>query len=185
MISSLADFWDEVIGNGAPDSGKFMEGVFGPMWREGPPGPVHEQDLRNWESQDDDLKSFGLLQTAFTACGYAIDAMKADKDGEPLEAWRLLSSANYWLGATLGAWSLRKNQPLTVQELAIRGATSRHAEHRAMKSEVFAWMDENSSKYRSLDSAAEAIANKIAPIKFRTARDWIGDWKKLRSAGTP
>ncbi|TSD59070.1 hypothetical protein FFI97_001690 [Variovorax sp. KBS0712] len=185
MISTLADFWDEVLGDGSEGSGKFVEGVFGPMWREGPTGALQEKEIENWESQEDELKEFGLLQTAFTACGYAIDAMKAEKAGHTLEAWKFLASANYWLGATVGAWSLRKDRPLTVQELAVRGAASRHAENRAMKAEVFAWMDEHNAKYRSLDSAAEAIANKVAPIKFRTARDWIGEWKKLRSAGTP
>ncbi len=63
-------------------------------------------------------------------------------------------------------------------------AYSRHAEHRAMKQDVFAWLDANMGQFKSMDSAAEAIAGKVAPIKWRTARDWVGEWKKRRSAGT-
>ena len=36
---------------------------------------------------------------------------------------------------------------------------------------------------KSMDAAAQAIT-KQQPIAFRTARDWVGEWKKLRSTGT-
>jgi hypothetical protein len=65
-----------------------------------------------------------------------------------------------------------------------RGAAATHKEHRSMKAEVFAWLDLNRPKFKSMDKAAEAIT-KQQPIAFRTARDWVGEWKKLRSAGTP
>lgn len=64
-------------------------------------------------------------------------------------------------------------------------ATARHAENHAMKQEVFAWLDEQFSKCRSMDAAATAIAGRVAPIAWRTARDWVGQWKKLRPAGRP
>ena len=65
------------------------------------------------------------------------------------------------------------------------GASAAHAENRAIKQDVFAWLDTNMPNFKSMDSAAEAIAGKVAPVKFRTARDWVGEWKKLRSTGTP
>ena len=65
------------------------------------------------------------------------------------------------------------------------GAAGRHTENRAIKQDVFAWLDTNMPNFKSMDSAAEAIAGKVAPVKFRTARDWVGEWKKLRSTGTP
>jgi hypothetical protein len=65
-----------------------------------------------------------------------------------------------------------------------RGAATAHKEHRSMKAEVYAWLDINRPKFKSMDKAAEAIT-KQQPIAFRTARDWVGEWKKLRSAGTP
>lgn len=69
--------------------------------------------------------------------------------------------------------------------LARTAAAARHAENRAFKRDVFAWCDKNMHQFKSMDAAAEAIAGKVVSVAFRTARDWIGDWKKLRSAGTP
>lgn len=69
--------------------------------------------------------------------------------------------------------------------LAKFAAQARHAENRSMKAEVFAWLDTNMGDFKSMDAAAEAIAGRQHPIVFRTARAWVGEWKKLRSAGTP
>lgn len=63
-----------------------------------------------------------------------------------------------------------------------KGAAKRHEENRAMKADVFSWLDANMTNFKSMDKAAQAIADKVAPIAFRTARDWVGEWKKLRSA---
>lgn len=63
-------------------------------------------------------------------------------------------------------------------------AIKRHHENRSMKADVFAWLDSNMANFKSMDAAAQAII-KQQPIAFRTARDWVGDWKKLRSASTP
>ena len=70
----------------------------------------------------------------------------------------------------------------SVRQAAL--AMKRHAENRAMKQDVFDWLDANMSRFKSMDAAAEAIAGKVAPVAFRTARDWVADWKKLRSTGT-
>lgn len=64
-------------------------------------------------------------------------------------------------------------------------AMKRHAENHAMKADVFTWLNTNMANFKSMDAAAEGIAGKVAPIAFRTARDWVGEWKKLRSASTP
>ena len=63
-------------------------------------------------------------------------------------------------------------------------ADKRHEENRSMKAEAFEWIDANSDQFKSLDSMAEAIAGKVVPVAFRTARKWVGEHKKLRSAGT-
>ena len=63
-------------------------------------------------------------------------------------------------------------------------ALKRHTENHAMKTEVFAWLDANMVSFKSMDAAAQAIT-KQQPIAFRTARDWVGEWKKVRSTGTP
>ena len=64
-------------------------------------------------------------------------------------------------------------------------AVKRHKENHAMQRDVFAWLDVNMRDFKSMDAAAGTIAGSVAPIAFRTARDWVGKWKKLRSAGTP
>ena len=76
-----------------------------------------------------------------------------------------------------------------VRESALKGAAQasagkRHKENRAMKAEVFEWLDKNAAQFRSLDSMATAIAGKVAPIAFRTARAWVGEHRNLRSAST-
>ena len=68
--------------------------------------------------------------------------------------------------------------------LAKTGAQARHTETRNMKAEVFEWLVAHMVEFKSMDAAAQAII-KQQPIVFRTARDWVGEWKKLRSAGTP
>ena len=65
-----------------------------------------------------------------------------------------------------------------------QNAKKRHAENRSMKADVFTWLNTNMVKFKSMDAAAEAVT-KQQPITFRTARDWVGEWKKLRSASTP
>ena len=70
-----------------------------------------------------------------------------------------------------------------VKALQVSNANKRHAENHAMKAEVFVWLDANMSDFKSMDKAAEAVM-KQQPIAFRTARDWVGQWKKLRSAST-
>jgi hypothetical protein len=67
---------------------------------------------------------------------------------------------------------------------ASRSANIKHSGNRSRKAKVFSWLDSNMVKFKSMDAAAQAIANH-EPIAFRTARDWVGDWKKLRSTGTP
>jgi len=69
--------------------------------------------------------------------------------------------------------------------LARAAAAARHAENRAFKQDVFSWCDKHMIEFKSMDAAAAAIAGKVVSVTFRTARDWVGDWKKLRSAGTP
>lgn len=74
---------------------------------------------------------------------------------------------------------------LARSELARQNGAKAHSENRAMKMDVFAWLDENMVRFNSMDSAAQEISTNVAPVAFRTARDWVGQWKKVRSAGTP
>ena len=68
---------------------------------------------------------------------------------------------------------------------ASRNAHLGHKEDRAMKADVFEWLNANFSKFKSADAAAEAIQGKVANITFRTAGGWIKQWKKQRPASKP
>lgn len=70
------------------------------------------------------------------------------------------------------------------KKFALKGVSARHKENRSCKKQVFKWLDENMHLYKSMDDAASAIAGKLVPMKFRTVRQWLTEWKKLRSAGT-
>lgn len=69
--------------------------------------------------------------------------------------------------------------------MAKTAALVAHAEHHAMKQQVFEWLEVNMRNFRSMDAAAEAIAGKLVPVTFRTVRGWIGEWKKQHPAGKP
>ena len=71
-----------------------------------------------------------------------------------------------------------------ISELARQGAAARHSDTDAIKADVFVWLDANMPNFKSMDAAAQAITRQ-QPIAFRTARKWLGDWKKLRSASKP
>jgi hypothetical protein len=62
-------------------------------------------------------------------------------------------------------------------------AIKRHQEHHSMKVEVFAWLNLNFDKFKSMDATAEAIAGKLVPLKFRTVRKWVKEYKDMQSAG--
>lgn len=121
---------------------------------------------------------------------YAYCSPVLDEDGsmseENFALWK--DSVNQIIKERLDFFSLLKYANMVrkdaAKHAAIIKADKRHEENRAMKAEVFAWLDENLSSFPSMDKAAEAIAAKVVPIAFRTARKWIDDYKKLRSAGT-
>ena len=79
----------------------------------------------------------------------------------------------------------RAREDLKRKALARKGADAIHQENRACKADAFAWLDANFSTCKSMDAAAEVMAGKIVPQKFRAVRDWVREWKKLRSASTP
>lgn len=104
--------------------------------------------------------------------------------GEQSRSASLARAMESAVGFLAGQPISQKAISLARSELARSGSEARHAENRAMKRDVFAWLDANMVKFNSMDDAATAIAGKVEPIKWRTAREWVGDWKKLRSTGT-
>ena len=72
-----------------------------------------------------------------------------------------------------------------VKSTARRNALKGHAENHALRDAVYSWADENMKQGKSLDGAASEIAGKVVPLKWRTVREHLTEWKKIRSAGTP
>jgi hypothetical protein len=73
---------------------------------------------------------------------------------------------------------LRERVLRSQSDVAVIAANARHAENRSMKKQVWEWYEANEQNYRSMDAAAEAIADKLVPVTFRTARGWIGECRK-------
>ena len=100
-----------------------------------------------------------------------------------VSAYQLLL-INEELKNRINIFSLVALVKLVESNTASERASLRHVENRSMKKDVFNWLDTNMQAFNSMDAAAQAVT-KQQPIAFRTARSWVGDWKKLRSAGTP
>lgn len=69
--------------------------------------------------------------------------------------------------------------------LAKAAAQARHTGNHASKILVFEWCDANMDRFSSMDDAAFDIAESFVPQKFRAVREWMTEWKKLRSASRP
>lgn len=69
-----------------------------------------------------------------------------------------------------------------ISVVASKAAVKRHTENRAMKEEVFVWCATQLDKQASMDAAAAMVAGKLVPIAFRTARSWIGEYRKKHPA---
>lgn len=60
-----------------------------------------------------------------------------------------------------------------------RNAQKSHKEHKEMKRDVFRYMNENYKKESiSLDEWADRISGKIVPLKWRTVRKYLTEWRK-------
>lgn len=191
VIYGLIQIWELWNLNDRYD---FLENIYKGMWDdESCSGQSQCDELKKTEDLTDwNGEAFvpgfkpAIIQiaTAQVACAFAIQAMKAKKSSAT--AWSYACEANQWLGILQGIISGRGMQKNEPSLFAISGADARHAENRQMKAAVFAWCDANMATQPSMDRAASAVAGKEVPVTFRTARAWIGEWKKnMRPAGTP
>ena len=142
-------------------------------------------------SLDDILTGAAMYWFAAASTSYLANDIQGAFDwlSEAQDALSFANGNHMWdEGAKLGRESAMANSvdafSAARTALAKTGAQARHTETRNMKAEVFEWLDAHMVEFKSMDAAAQAII-KQQPIVFRTARDWVGEWKKLRSAGTP
>lgn len=172
----------------------FMEVMFKPLWDEGTSGRKQLDALEKFEGETEwepgepltpgGREAITKIMVMSVSCAYCIQALREEMN--TTLAWSYVADANRWLGILQGMLTaLDSRSKLSASDMGKRGAAVTHAENRAMKATVLDWCDKNMPKHKSMDAAAEAVAGKLVPVKFRTARDWIGEWKKLRSSGTP
>lgn len=172
-VGRLAKIWDQVSERTGQGEGKFIEEVFGGLWRDEDTGEELEEEINRWEEQPEDMKSLGILQAMLISCAYACQGMKAQRVNDLTRAWQYTARCQYWLGIAVGACSLRRLQGAPDTQFAKLGASARHKENREMKAQVLAWYASHADSVGSKDAAAEAIAGKLVPVKFRTVREWL------------
>lgn len=124
-------------------------------------------DIRD---NDDGFHPFAALVAAILCAEAARDTWK---DARTNEAWSYAIDGRYWAcKAMYEIAELNAASPNgAVVAFAKIGAAARHAENRAMKRDAIdAYMH---GDFASKNEAAEYIARKVVPVKFRTARDWL------------
>lgn len=188
VLGSLINFWDRLF----PES-DFVKRFFQPMWDDDKTSGADQ--LLQLEEVETTLVMFGgkpitpqdkyvmvRIGMLMAACAFCIQAMKSQRVSP--RAWSYALDANRCLGMLIGACS-NDDYKNSASEFGRLGANALHKENRAMKKEVLDWCSANMKNFKSNESAAEAVAGKIVPVKFRTVRDWIGEWRRLHPAGTP
>lgn len=66
-----------------------------------------------------------------------------------------------------------------------KAAIQRHRVNHEKKEAVFAWCEQHFHTFPSIEQAADAIvsgSDKVADVAFRTARDWVSEWKRGQGA---
>lgn len=186
VLQSLSDFWATMgLETGVPFKDLYKEisddeSKTGEQMRE---NFLQTKDKRDWEGHilsDEAKGNMALLSIIQVACAYAVQALKTTND--EMRAWDHMCNAIFWHGLLQGTIFGRGPAPDNLN-FAKLGSDAVHKENRTMKREVFDWCDDNMINFKSMDSAAESIAGRLVPVKFRTARSWIAEWKKLQSAG--
>jgi hypothetical protein len=194
VLAGLAGIWRDWIKH---DNADFFQEKFEYMVRDetisGHIKIVEMRELANRRESDEDslvpehffaISTMAILEIS---AAFVIQAIREKENSQA--AWIYLHDASHWLGIarglTAGILAGRDSPSLAMSNLGRLGADAAHAENRAMKKSIYEWCDTNFSDYKSMDGAAGAVAGKVVPVAFRTARSWISDWKKqLPPTGT-
>lgn len=103
-------------------------------------------------------------------------------------ALRMLMTVSTSFGGVLGVIGTSREASKEAQKeaqtlLAMRGASARHAENRAIKADVFKWLD-SQPRFKSDEAAGSAITRQ-QPISHTTAKKWHKEWREMHSASRP
>lgn len=95
------------------------------------------------------------------------------------ERWWHVGQAHGYLGYLRGSITGQRMGGLrAATERAVKAAAGRHKENHAIKEQVFVWLAENLSQYKTNPAAVDAV-RKIAPIAHSTALAYIKEFRKL------
>lgn len=115
--------------------------------------------------ETDNVRSEQAMHVAFTC---ALAALRAVRDGNEPEAWSYAADARECMMFGWFPYAMH-DSPFSV--IGKRAAAVRHAENRALKQQAIeTYLD---GDFTSKDAAAEYIAGKVVPVKFRTVREWL------------
>lgn len=160
---------------------EFMAEVFLPLWED-------NLDPDEYADKFDDLCKEGhhpqelIAEISAAMCARAF---RVYSKGEVATAWSYAMDAECWYSILLAGTTGMDFHRDAKANMGKKGADARHVKSRTNKDKVFVWCDENMMRFSSMDDAAADIAETFVPEKFRTVREWMTNWKKLRSAGTP
>lgn len=175
-VLSKLDAWGEKCGF---KTGEFIALIFAPAWEKN----IDPDESEKLFIELCDEGRDPMVLTANVVAAMCVRAFKAYSEGEVTLAWSYALDAESWYGTFLAGDMGVEFHRRTKADMAKKGADVAHAENRSMKLEVFAWLAENRTRFKSKEKTAEEIA-KQQPIARRTAYGWITDWEKLQSAST-
>jgi len=150
------------------------------------------QNLKvEWRARDEEIKKkkdrskFIAEELYYELCSPPVD----DEDNitdEDFDAWknRITSMIKKDLDFDSLLVFLSMSKESSTRQRASILATKRHEKNHHAMEKVFIWCDANMSRFRSMDDAAFDIAETFVPQKFRTVRQWMTEWKKVRAAGS-
>ena len=135
------------------------------------------------EPEDEDCEAFDARVTA--TANEMMDVLFSPPEGdETVEEWE--AKASRLIKEKLDVHSLleilMRADVMFAAHKARESANKRHTANREAKEKVFTWCDENMARFRSMEKAAEDIAETFVPQSAATIRGWMTEWKKLRAA---
>lgn len=170
---------------------QFIEEVFGKAWRDDSTdgdktaamiGRTPEGELPT----DDEATPFIFLSVAETIAAYAVQAMKASKNGPKQNnlAWSYAVNANYWAGILTAAWERREsNEKDGMRENpAAALAKLRHAETYSMREEALKYWRDNIDPALPAAKAANALLA-VVPMSHKKLAELVSAAKKKTAKG--
>lgn len=179
----------EWTGRSTEDAGNvILKQIHDPAWKDPVAGEEQERvllTLSRSRNQASPAPEEILSRVAALSAAYSVQAIKSANSADLSRAWFYAARAEHWLGVAAGMeFRSRTFRGKSISDFARKGADARHAPNRLMREIVAAHYEQNMGAYKTIDAAAEAIAEKVVDAKFDTVRRVIKLHRKtMRKAG--